>query len=400
MIFSFLSSHLLLLLLLFFSLSLFCFPSTNHISSKAYISSSPLLPSTGLTTEQIRASLPEWQRLAEELATSLGFPSPRNRERWTKQQSSRVFHYYLPVFFWIRAQIELKKKEGGGSGAAGSKRNDEPLVVGIQAPQGCGKTTLVAEMERLLALVGLRAASVSVDDFYLTFEGQQKLASENKGNPLLELRGNAGSHDLELGSKTLEALVKGNSSSSSSSSSSTGEKENNDDAVVALPRYDKSKHDGRGDRADPDTWPRVLLPVDVVLFEGWMLGFRPVGAEAAARASPHLPASDEILRKYEGAWDRWCDSWLMIRATQGPQCVYRWRLEAERQLRASTGGRGMTDEQVADFVDRFLPAYEAYLPGSAELGPPGSKKGKVLVVGVEDDRSLSEVQPGPPAALK
>lgn len=365
--------------------------SFTYIKKTAYISSSPLLPSTGLTPEGIRASLPEWSRLAEELATSLCFPSPRNRERWTKQQSSRVFHYYLPVLFWIRAQLELKRKESPSS---------EPLVVGIQAPQGCGKTTLVAEMERLLAAVGLRAASVSVDDFYLTFEGQQKLASENKGNPLLELRGNAGSHDLELGSRTLEALVKGTGTRGAGGGSETDEEGDESGDVVALPRYDKSAHGGRGDRADVSAWPRVPLPVDVVLFEGWMLGFRPVGPEAASRASPHLPASDAMLANYADSWDRWCDSWLVIRATQGPRCVYRWRLEAERQLRAATGGGGMSDEQVADFVDRFLPAYEAYLPGSAELGPPGSEKGKVLVVGVEDDRSLSEVQPGPPAALK
>ena len=66
----------------------------------------------------------------------------------------------------------------------------------------------------------------------------------------------------------------------------------------------------------------------------------------------------------------------------------------------ATGGEGMTDEQVRDFVDRFLPAYEAYLPGSAERGPPGCREGGVLVVGVEDDRSLSREQPGPPRGLK
>lgn len=37
------------------------------------------------------------------------------------------------------------------------------------------------------------------------------------------------------------------------------------------PRYDKSAFQGQGDRADPATWPAVEGPVDVVLFEGWML---------------------------------------------------------------------------------------------------------------------------------
>ena len=346
-----------------------------------YIAASPLLPSTGLSLAQISANLPEWVSLSKVLAESLNFGSSAgDRDRWSEAQRSRVFHYYLPVFFWVRAQLdEKRKRDGGGS-------TSSPLVVGIQAPQGCGKTTLVAELEALLGAVGLRAAAVSVDDFYLTFEGQQRLAAEFAGNPLLELRGNAGSHDLRLGAETLARLAKAGKG---------GEEEE-----IALPRYDKSLHGGRGDRAPEAAWPRVRGPVDVVLFEGWMLGFRPVGASEAAKVSPHLAAVDKFLEEYEQQWDRACDSWLMIRATNGPSCVYSWRLQAERQLREATGGKGMSDEQVKDFVDRFLPAYEAYLPGSAELGPPGARKGGVLVVGVEDDRSLSREQPGPPRGLE
>ena len=46
----------------------------------------------------------------------------------------------------------------------------------MQAPQGCGKTTLVEELQHLLELADYRVASVSIDDFYLTFEDQQRLA--------------------------------------------------------------------------------------------------------------------------------------------------------------------------------------------------------------------------------
>jgi hypothetical protein len=44
-------------------------------------------------------------------------------------------------------------------------------------------------------------------------------------------------------------------------------------------RYDKSLNEGRGDRADPSTWPKVNGPVDIVLFEGWMSGFSPLPEE-------------------------------------------------------------------------------------------------------------------------
>ena len=86
----------------------------------------------------------------------------------------------------------------------------------------------------------------------------------NPGNRLLQVRGNAGTHDLALGTQTLQALHDANSGGS------------NGAAEIAVPRYDKSQNGGRGDRAQPATWPRVQGPLDIVLFEGWMLGFRPV----------------------------------------------------------------------------------------------------------------------------
>ena len=43
--------------------------------------------------------------------------------------------------------------------------------------------------------------------------------------------------------------------------------------------------------------------------------------------------------------------------------IYEWRLQAERMMRQQHGEKSaMTDEQVVDFVDRFMPAYKQYLP--------------------------------------
>jgi D-glycerate 3-kinase len=78
--------------------------------------------------------------------------------------------------------------------------------LGISAPQGCGKSTLVEQMEQLFAWLGVAAASVSIDDFYLTNAQQSALAAAHPDNRLLTLRGNAGSHDLQLGRETLQQL--------------------------------------------------------------------------------------------------------------------------------------------------------------------------------------------------
>jgi D-glycerate 3-kinase len=56
-----------------------------------------------------------------------------------------------------------------------------------------------------------------------------------------------------------------------------------------------------------------------VLFEGWMLGFRPVGAEAVAAVDKDLVEIDKVLRGYEAAWDAHVDAWLVIKARR-PAC--------------------------------------------------------------------------------
>ncbi len=80
------------------------------------------------------------------------------------------------------------------------------MQLGISAPQGCGKSTLVEQLELLFTWLGTSAAAVSIDDFYLTHADQRALASAHPDNRLLQLRGNAGSHDLDLGRETLARL--------------------------------------------------------------------------------------------------------------------------------------------------------------------------------------------------
>lgn len=120
---------------------------------------------------------------------------------------------------------------------------------------------------------------------------------------------------------------------------------------VALPRYDKSAHGGRGDRSPDVTWVRGR--VDLVLFEGWMLGFKPVASvNDAALAVPN-----ELLRTYD-AWDSLLDVFVSLRM-QSVEQVVRWRVEAEQAMRAS-GKPGLSDTEVEDYVRRFLPAYETW----------------------------------------
>lgn len=212
-----------------------------------------------------------------------------------------------------------------------------PLMVGLNAPQGAGKTTLTRSLVGVFAHVfGLRAVSVSVDDFYLRRDEQLALAARHPGNRYLEHRGYPGTHDVALGASVLAALRDGRD--------------------VALPRYDKSAHGGRGDRSAEVTWVRGR--VDLVLLEGWMLGFKPIAAvEDAALAVPN-----QLLRAYD-AWNSLLDVFIALRMQRVDQVV-RWRIEAEQAMRAS-GKPALSDAEVEDYVRRFLPAYELWSADAA-----------------------------------
>lgn len=155
---------------------------------------------------------------------------------------------------------------------------------------------------------------------------------------------------------------------------------------VKLPRYNKSAYNGAGDRAHPAAWPEVQPPVDVVLFEGWMLGFRAVPVAAAMPIHPGLQQVNSFLRQYRAAWDAYVDSWLVIEVAD-PQWVFKWRLQAEQQMRAD-GKAGMSDEEVGEFVRRYIPAYEAYLPQLYTDGPTTAQPGRTLFVRVGAGREL------------
>ena len=224
---------------------------------------------------------------------------------------------------------------------------------------------------------GLTPASLSIDDFYLTRKDQESLAHKYAGNRLLQTRGNAMTHDLKLGTQTLRALRNAKAHS----------------PPVPLPRYNKSAYQGKGDRADPKTWPTVQGPVDVVLFEGWMLGFSPVSSAAAAAVDPDLVPVNQSLADYKKAWDDFVSSWLVVRVAD-PSFAHKWRLQAEHAMRAA-GQDAMTDEEVAAFVDRFMPAYKCYLSGLYRNGPTTARTGSLLVVEVDESRSPIAKQPRP-----
>ncbi|CAM0882141.1 unnamed protein product [Alopecurus aequalis] len=318
-----------------------------------FICSGPLVDRIGYTREKIGETIDRWLWCGSQVSRLFRL----NELRLSDAERARIYHFYIPVFLWCEDQVaEHRSKYSEG---------DEipPLVIGVSAPQGSGKTTLVFALDFLFRVSGRNSATLSIDDFYLTAAEQGKLRETYPENALLEFRGNAGSHDLQFSVETLESLIK---------LTKEGMK-------MKIPRYDKSAFGGRGDRADPSTWPEVEGPTEVVLFEGWMLGFKPRPNEVVTAVDP------QNLEAYYDAWDRFIESWIVIKIKE-PNCVFQWRLQAEVAMRAD-GKAGMSDEEVMDFVSRYLPAYHAYLPTLYKEGPSGSKKDHLLVIDIDEERT-------------
>ena len=133
----------------------------------------------------------------------------------------------------------------------------------------------------------------------------------------------------------------------------------------------------------------ALLPL--VLPPATRTRILPIPPALPAALPPPCPTPPPC--SYKEAWDSFVDAWLVVRVAS-PDYAYRWRLQAEQSMRAS-GRPAMTDEQVAAFVDRFMPAYRAYLPGLYAAGPTTAAPGRLLVVEVDERRGPLAQQPAP-----
>lgn len=142
---------------------------------------------------------------------------------------------------------------------------NRPLVVGVQGPQGSGKTFLTTKLrdELISPPHCLSVALISLDDLYYPYSELVRVADRHPHNPLLQGRGLPGTHDVSLGTRILNSLCRANDPGA--------------EGTVSIPIFDKSLQSGRGDRLERSTV--VNGPLDVVIVEGWCTGFYPTPSE-------------------------------------------------------------------------------------------------------------------------
>jgi D-glycerate 3-kinase len=231
--------------------------------------------------------------------------------------------------FWLPLAMQL---------ATERQNLGRTLIQGILGGQGTGKTTLAAVLKLIFRKLGYNTISFSLDDLYKTYSERQQL---READPRLIWRGPPGTHDLELGVKVLGELQQIGKSK-----------------LIEMPRFDKSAWGGAGDR----TKSEIVTDIDLVLFEGWFVGVRPINHDFFNLNLPPIftvadqQFADDMNKKlsdYLPLWEK-LDR-LIVLYPNDYRLSQAWRCQAEREMIAA-GKSGMSNEEINRFVEYFWKA--------------------------------------------
>ena len=209
----------------------------------------------------------------------------------------------------------------------------EQRIVSITGSQGSGKSTFARILVQQLNELGVQAACVSLDDFYLSKQSRTQLGRDI--HPLLATRGVPGTHDCRRLGDVLAQFA-----------SSKGV------LSLSLPQFDKGLDDRVRD---------THVAAEVLVFEGWCLGVQPQPQSLLQEPVNELErledpqgtwrqwCNQQICQHYQGLWD-FVDAWMLLQPPEFAQ-VIEWRRQQEMDL-------APTQRMSETALQRFIQHYE------------------------------------------
>jgi len=272
------------------------------------------------------------------------------------------------------------------------QQSSTPIILGITGLQGSGKSTWASMVVKILSQEhDLHTITVSLDDFYQSHDELVARREQDPSNKLYRTRGQPGTHDEQLAQDLFNNL-----------------KAYKGQGKLQIPSFDKSRFNGEGDRAPKSEWPTITQKPDVVVFEGWCVGFQPVSQAfleeryslaQAGKLAVNTPAHHQLAHLVEvnEKLKRYCDAFMGPRHfdyfihidTNNLSNVYTWRLQQEHKM-IEAKGSGMSDEQVRAFIDGYMPSYEIYLDQLRK--GLFDEKGKMVRVVLNKERGIEGIE--------
>ena len=206
-----------------------------------------------------------------------------------------------------------------------NNKRETPLLVAIHAPQGCGKSTTCSNIQNILHNRGYDCLIASLDDFYYSYQKMQQILFEFRDD-LYKYRGLAGTHDIQCLQEFLENVKQGKN--------------------ALLPRFNKLLNNGLG---DVDNVVQINKKYDVVILEGWMIGYKP-----RQYIPSYLRTFNRELEKYQFLHTMF-DLWFYFDTDL--QHIYHWRYSAEKK---------MNKEKFDQFMKPYFIIYSNYLINNSE----------------------------------
>ena len=213
-------------------------------------------------------------------------------------------------------------------------------IQGILGDLGTRKSSLVSILHLLMSHLGYQTISLSLEDISKTYTERFSL---QKTDPRLIWHDLPGTHDIYLGLQVLEnCRQKGLAEE------------------ILIPRFDRFAHHGEGDRGKPEAIPKA----DIVLFEGWFVGVRPLAEtmlEKLIKVVPNLEDirfaqdNNERLKAYVPLWEK-LDG-LFVLYSLNYHFGKEWSEQADRKMitRGKTKMSDLATENFLEYCWRTLP---------------------------------------------
>ena len=245
-----------------------------------------------------------------------------------KGKEKMIKSFLIPICFWIAKKAKNKK----------------PYFVGLAGGQGTGKTTISSIIKIILIkYFKLKVFKISVDDFYKTRKDRSLLSK--RVHPMLLTRGVPGTHDINL---ILNFFKKTKSKKFKS---------------LKVPSFNKAVDD----RSIKKNWQSIKEKPDVIIFEGWCVGAKPVSASSLKRSinlmekvkDPKLVwrkyVNQQLKSKYKNLYSQL--NCLIYLKAKNFSLLQKWRLKQEHKLRLKNKKRDknkiMNKEDVLNFMQTY-----------------------------------------------